>query len=171
MRQRLVQILLIVFIIAVNIACDQGTKIAARKTLQGKGTVRVIRDTFVLRYVENEGAFLSFGARWPRWARYVFLIVGPGLLVCGLAVYILIARSLRRIHLAAYCCIIGGGLSNLIDRLLYGGRVSDFMNLGIGNLRTGIFNFADLSVLLGVVLLLFTLGKPRKKAEEPGDTR
>ena len=49
--------------------------------------------------------------------------------------------------------IIGGGLGNLIDRLSNNFRVVDFINFGIGNVRTGILNVADMSVTFGVIIL------------------
>jgi signal peptidase II len=50
--------------------------------------------------------------------------------------------------------IIGGGFSNLADRVFRGDMVVDFMNVGIGRLRTGVFNVADLSIVVGVVVFL-----------------
>ncbi|HEY9518344.1 MAG TPA: signal peptidase II, partial [Gemmatimonadales bacterium] len=60
--------------------------------------------------------------------------------------------------------ILGAGLSNLWDRLLRG-RVIDFLNVGIGPLRTGIFNLADVALMLGLVLIL--LGHRRKSSPTP----
>jgi signal peptidase II len=41
------------------------------------------------------------------------------------------------------------------------GSVVDFLNVGIGSLRTGIFNVADMAIMLGVALLLLAeLRKP-----------
>lgn len=51
--------------------------------------------------------------------------------------------------------MLSGGLGNLLDRIMNDGRVIDFMNLGIGPLRTGIFNVADVCITIGVVLLIF----------------
>jgi signal peptidase II len=45
----------------------------------------------------------------------------------------------------------------LIDRLLYHGRVTDFLNVGIGSLRTGIFNLADMAILAGALLLVLKM--------------
>jgi signal peptidase II len=61
--------------------------------------------------------------------------------------------------------ITGGGLSNMIDRIAFQWKVTDFMNLGIGNFRTGIFNVADVSIMTGCLLvLIFELRrKPEKK--------
>lgn len=45
-------------------------------------------------------------------------------------------------------------LGDLIDRLADHGFVTDFMNVGFGALRTGIFNVADLAIVAGVLVLL-----------------
>ena len=57
--------------------------------------------------------------------------------------------------------IIGGGIGNLIDRLIHDGSVTDFMNIGIGRVRTGIFNAADIFLIVG--LGLFILMQQRNK--------
>jgi signal peptidase II len=51
--------------------------------------------------------------------------------------------------------VAAGGISNLIDRLFYDGRVTDFLNVGIGSFRIGIFNVADMAILAGALLLIF----------------
>ena len=48
---------------------------------------------------------------------------------------------------------VAGGGSNLVDRALHG-AVVDFLNVGIGPLRTGIFNVADMAIMLGAALLV-----------------
>jgi signal peptidase II len=55
--------------------------------------------------------------------------------------------------LIALALFLGGGIGNLIDRLTNDGRVIDFMHIGFGFLRTGIFNVADMALMTGVVLL------------------
>jgi signal peptidase II len=49
---------------------------------------------------------------------------------------------------------VAGGASNLVDRIAHG-VVIDFMNVGIGPLRTGIFNVADVAIMLGAGILMF----------------
>jgi len=44
-------------------------------------------------------------------------------------------------------------VGNLIDRVIYGGAVVDFVSVGLGGLRTGIFNLADVAITTGVVLV------------------
>ena len=72
------------------------------------------------------------------------------------------SRSLAWTLLLGLSFIAGGGFGNLADRLFRGGRVSDFLNLGIGTLRTGIFNCADMAILAGCVLLLVSPSTPRR---------
>jgi len=48
--------------------------------------------------------------------------------------------------------VFAGGISNLIDRILWG-SVVDFMSVGVGPLRTGIFNVADVAVMIGIALI------------------
>jgi signal peptidase II len=45
--------------------------------------------------------------------------------------------------------VVGGGISNLVDRLLYDDGVIDFLSIGVGSFRTGIFNLADVYILVG----------------------
>ena len=60
--------------------------------------------------------------------------------------------------------VAGGGIGNWLDRLLNQGTVTDFVSLGVGPLRTGIFNLADVAVMAGVALLLLSFR--RKPAHE-----
>jgi len=66
--------------------------------------------------------------------------------------------------------ILGGGLSNLYDRIAYG-KVVDFMNMGIGDLRTGIFNVADMFILAGIIWYVFTsFSKEARQAKTQSET-
>ena len=58
---------------------------------------------------------------------------------------------MSRWQIIALALIAAGGFGNLIDRVLYDGRVTDFLNLGVGSLRTGIFNIADAVEVIGVL--------------------
>jgi signal peptidase II len=63
--------------------------------------------------------------------------------------------------------MVGGGLSNWFDRLVNEGRVVDFMNLGIGSFRTGIFNVADVAIMAGAAVMVFGSSE-RKRRNERG---
>lgn len=64
----------------------------------------------------------------------------------------LFARGLAHWQVVGLSLIASGGIGNWIDRLTNDGRVTDFLNVGIGSLRTGIFNVADMALVIGVAL-------------------
>jgi signal peptidase II len=154
MRSRILKVLLIVLVVLMNIGCDQATKRLARRYLIDKGTVSVVGTVFILHYVENEGAFLSLGAGFPAPLRAVVFVAIPLAALAAMIVSLARRRAAEWILVLGFSFIAGGGFGNLIDRLVRAGRVSDFMNLGIGSLRTGIFNCADVSILIGCLLVL-----------------
>jgi len=110
----------------------------------------------VLRYVENEGAFLSLGAGLSRPARTAAFIAFPVVVLACMIVVLARRRAVGWGTLVGLSLVVGGGAGNLVDRLLRDGRVGDFIMVGVGGLRTGIFNFADVAVLAGCLALLAT---------------
>ena len=62
--------------------------------------------------------------------------------------------NLNRWLVLAFAFVVGGGIGNLIDRIAYG-SVTDFFQIKLGIFKTGIFNMADVSVTIGVLLILF----------------
>ena len=137
--------------IGATIGCDRVTKHVAATSLSEAPGRSFLADTFRLEYVENTGAFLGLGADWPLPVRTAVFGVGTGLLLVGLAVLAMRSRWHRR-ALLGVALFVAGGASNLVDRIVYG-MVIDFMNVGIGSLRTGIFNVADMAIMLGAVIL------------------
>ncbi|MCP4137964.1 MAG: signal peptidase II [bacterium] len=153
--------LIVIFLVSLHIGCDQSTKKIAKKELQHKGTVQLVDNFFVLKYAENKGAFLSMFSKLSKNMRTLLLMILPLIVLVILSGYIIFNKNLTFPEIFAFCCIIGGGGGNLVDRI-YNGYVIDFMNLGIGsNFRTGIFNFADLSIMLGTALILLHLVRTR----------
>lgn len=155
-------------IAGVCIALDQVTKALAQAYLP-PGTLYLIGDTVRLHLSENTGAFLSLGAALSEGARFwLFTIVSTGLLV-AVGVYAIAARGLPPDVVAALACIAGGGVGNLIDRIARDGRVVDFLNFGIGNLRTGILNVADIFITFGALYVMWAaFRKPDSQNEESG---
>jgi len=63
-------------------------------------------------------------------------------------------KEIDKISLIGFCFIIGGGIGNIYDRILYG-SVTDFLFIDLGGIfKTGIFNIADLSVTTGMIMIL-----------------
>lgn len=158
----------VVLWLAASVGCDQATKAIATEHLKGGPVHSYLGDTFRLLWATNDGAFLSLGSNLPDGARFGVLTVAVGLLLLGIVGYALASPKLTMLQVVGYAVIAGGGLSNWVDRARFGGVVVDFMNLGVGSLRTGIFNVADLAIIAGIVVL-FVDGwrKDRERAVTP----
>lgn len=141
----------------VTLALDQASKAVARDLLEGRGRLSFLGDVFRLELARNAGAFLSLGADLPPGVRGAVLTWGVLILSAGAAWVALRHRGTLAVSIGA-ALVAGGGFGNLWDRLTAGGLVTDFMNLGLGRLRTGIFNVADLAIVAGVVLLVMPHG-------------
>jgi len=133
-------------------ACERATKHFAMTTLAGAPEQSYLAGTVRLTYHENPGAFLGLGATWRPEVRTAFFQIGNGLFLLATAVLSLRSRF-SRAGQAGLLLLLAGGVSNLVYRVAMG-RVIDFLNLGIGSLRTGIFNVADMAILAGVVILV-----------------
>ena len=147
---------IVVLVLLACVGCDQATKNVARELLQTGTVISYMGDTVRLQYTENKGAFLGLGASLPDDVRYWIFIVAVLLALAVLFGYLVLARRLALLPAIALSLILAGGIGNLIDRVLYDGAVVDFLNLGIGRLRTGIFNGADVAITVGVIVLLFS---------------
>ncbi len=144
---------------------DQWTKHLARATLRRDAPRRIGIVTLV--YAENRGAFLSFGSHLSSPLRITLFdgIVATGLIVAAI---VLFGGAMRtRGDDVALALIIAGGLGNLIDRVRFSGRVTDFLYLAAGPLHTGVFNLADMAITFGVVWLLLSWGFARRQKPSP----
>ena len=139
------------------VGCDQVSKSAARTMLHSGVTESLFSDSLRLQLTENPGSFLSLGASLPEHLRFTLFTATVAVILVGLVCAALFARRLNTARFVALALVAGGGISNLIDRLLYDGRVTDFLNVGIGSLRTGIFNLADMAILAGALLLVLRM--------------
>jgi signal peptidase II len=142
---------------------DQWSKVWAQETLMGQAPRVYLNNFFRFEYAENPGAFLGMGNSLSHPVRFWIFIMFVLVLMIGLAVYVHV-RKTTRAEIWAYSLIFCGGVGNLIDRVFRAeGRVIDFMNMGIGSLRTGIFNVADMAIMAGLILLILTTKKDRYK--------
>jgi len=150
------RILILFFVLISCVGCDQATKFVARQTLATAPVQEYAGGLFRFVYAENPGAFLSLGATLPADARFWIFVVMAALLLAGVGVFAL--RYLQQTPFVvslAIALVIGGGLGNLIDRIVHDGRVVDFMQVGFPWLRTGVFNVADMAIMSGVGMMMF----------------
>jgi len=137
-----------------TIGCDQVTKHIATDRLSGSPGRSFLAGTLRLEYAENTGAFLSLGENLPDNLRTILLVGGCGLMLIGLVAFAIRFRVKGGV-LVSISLLVAGGMSNLIDRVARG-SVVDFLNVGVGGFRTGIFNVADIAIVAGVLLYAWT---------------
>lgn len=134
------------------VGVDQGTKFLAKSHLRFSRDIDFLWGTFKLTYAENKGAFLSFGASLPDALRFKIFTIAVAVFLIYV-VWILAKNKVPEAQRWPYVLLLAGGIGNLIDRSLYQ-YVVDFLWLGYGVVRTGVFNVADMAIMLGVILLL-----------------
>ena len=148
------KILIILFVVLVCTGCDQSTKYLATEYLDPNLMISYVNDIFRLQYAENRGAFLGLGNNLSEESRFSIFTVAVSLVLIFLFLYMVFNKKIDTFHIVVFSIILGGGFSNLIDRLVNNGAVVDFLNLGIGQLRTGIFNIADVFIMVGFFMVI-----------------
>jgi len=81
-------------------------------------------------------------------------------------IYLIRSEKSTKPKTIAVSLVLGGGFGNLIDRISKDGRVIDFLNVGVGSLRSGVFNLADVAISIGIIWLfiLYTKGLQKSRA-------
>jgi signal peptidase II len=147
-------IIIVVITLLSCVGCDQLTKVVVRENLSQHKNMSFAGGTLRIQYAENKGAFLGMGASLPEKLRTFLFLSVIGITVLGILTYLLLNPTLSHRTTIALSLIAGGGLGNMSDRVVYNGNVVDFLNIGLGSLRTGIFNIADVAIMAGAAFLL-----------------
>lgn len=145
--------MLLCLLLAGTAGCDRVTKHLAVTTLAGAPDQSFLADTIRLHYHENPGAFLAVGASWSPTTRALLFQLGNGVFL-ALAGFLASRYRWSRPANCGLVLFLAGGLSNLADRLAIG-SVIDFLNVGVGPVRTGIFNVADVAIMAGIAMVLW----------------
>ena len=148
--------------VAALVGIDQLIKLWASNVLQPVGAMPLIPHVVELRFVLNHGMAFSLLS-----GKQLFLIAATSAALL-LVAYALFFRSRGKyLQQAALILVLGGGIGNLIDRVL-NGEVVDYINLLF--MRFAVFNFADICVCVGValwVLVIFLEESPSGNADAP----
>lgn len=163
--KRLTKILIGLILVFFNISCDQIMKNEVRKNINSHEQIEVVSDNFILTKVENTGAALGFGANFPPTIKLLIFQLIPILVLIYLFYFLMKKKEISKINFIAITFIIGGGIGNIIDRILYN-SVTDFMYLEIGPFHTGVFNIADLSVTIGGIALILNSISGKTKIQQ-----
>lgn len=127
---------------------DQIIKIVVIVNMSVNSTITLIPDFFSLTYVENDGAAWSIfsGNTW-------FLILVSIVAVILVYLYFFNNKGIKKFEMVCYSILIGGIFGNLLDRLKFG-KVIDYLDFIIFNYDFPIFNFADICIVISVILLV-----------------
>jgi len=154
--KNLIKTIVILSIIIINIGCDQVSKKIVRQTVAPYETIHLLSNHLTVTRVENSGAFLSAGDSLPKSVKNVFLSLLPLIAVAMGLIYVLSNPGISNSLIAGFCFVIGGGIGNIFDRIVFG-SVTDFLHINFGLFQTGIFNMADLSIMIGISITLVQL--------------
>ncbi len=141
----------------VNLTLDILSKKAIVNYLQVERTsIPIIPNVFHFTYIRNYGAAFSMLEGQP-WLGWLSLIVS--LILVAIGIFRNFNDIWEQIGLGA---ILAGAVGNGIDRLFFGGSVVDFIDLRIINFA--IFNWADISINVGIICLLIHsfIDRPQK---------
>ena len=131
-------------VVVALVGIDQAIKLWAVNVLQPVGIMPLIPHVVELRFVLNQGMAFSLLS-----GKQLFLIVATSAALILVAYWLFFRSRGKYLQQAAMLLVLGGGLGNLIDRVL-NGEVVDYINLLF--MRFAVFNFADICVCVGVGL-------------------
>jgi signal peptidase II len=139
------------------LGCDQVTKRLATSALRDGPPRTYLGGAVRMEYALNPGGFLSSGSGLPEGFRRGVFIATNCCLSLTLGLYLIVRRNMHPAQFVALLLVLAGGIGNLIDRVFNQGLVIDFLHVGLGPVRTGVFNVADVAITFGgiVAILLF----------------
>lgn len=158
---------LIIVVLVGCVGCDQTTKSIAQFYLPSTEAWSFFGDSVRLQLTHNAGAFLGLGSSMPEFWRHAVFSVGGVAVLFGLLAYALLSKHLHPAGVFAIALYFAGGVSNVIDRWAYDGYVVDFINVGFGPVRTGIFNFADMFIMAGGAIFLISALHRKRVSNHP----
>ena len=159
--------IIILSVVLCNIGCDQVSKNVVRNNVATDEIISMMNNHLTVTRVENSGAFLSIGDSLSKPVKNILLSLLPLLALLFGMLYVYTRQQLSVTPLLSFCFILGGGIGNIFDRIMYG-SVIDFLHIDFGIFQTGIFNMADVSITTGAIMLAVHAGyKHYKSRKEP----
>lgn len=160
MAKQLTSRLCILVLLLLLVGCDHATKGVAKAELEGGAALDLLGGLLSFRYVENTDIAFSL-LRWiPETIRFPGLLVVGAFAVIGSAVLLFKLRSKEGLLVGAFLLVTAGAIGNYLDRV-FRGYVVDFVALP----HWPVFNVADVYLVLGYVLLGWTLLVVRRRGE------
>ena len=139
---------LLILLSVMLIIIDQGIKYIVVSNLNVLDSVNIIPNFLNITYVTNSGGAFSILSG----SRYFFIILGI-IAIIYLIKYIMSDSNITKVDLIAYSLVISGIIGNLIDRIIYG-YVIDYIHFYISSYSFAIFNFADMCIVIGAIIII-----------------
>lgn len=150
---RIREVLFFIVLLALAIYADQYSKQLAVRLLEGTAGKGYLNNIVHFTLVENTGGFLGVVSNYPEKIQFFLLYIGVSVLLGFCLFFIFWKKDTRKRYTVPLTFVTAGGTGNLLDRICNNGGVIDFVSVGIGPIRTGIFNLADVLILTGSFLL------------------
>lgn len=125
---------------------DQASKFYIQHNMDIGESIPVIKGIFHITYIENPRT--SFGLF--EYQTMFFVIAALISVILAILIYKKIIFKKDPFMYIPLTLVLGGAIGNLIDRVRIDGRVIDFLDFRIWP----IFNFADMAVVCGMLILL-----------------
>jgi len=151
---------------AAVLAVDQVTKRLALGSLETGMPREVIGDFLRMTLAWNSGAAFSMS-----WGGPYILGGVTAVAVILVSVFIWRLRGSGRLFTMAMGAVLGGAAGNLLDRIFYGGRVVDFIDMGFTGWRWPTFNVADIGITLGGITLVVLYRKTSGISGSEGEAK
>ena len=148
------------------IVIDQLTKYLIVANMELGSSVTAIPGLLDFTYTHNDGMAFGLGNDTFRW-----IFVGITLAVCAILIYLMFKPDFNsKLYNITVAFIVGGGIGNLIDRVV-NGYVVDFLELSF---FSPICNLADYCITAGTIMLviyiLFFFDKKKKDTDKIAET-
>ncbi|SHN91711.1 Lipoprotein signal peptidase [Bathymodiolus heckerae thiotrophic gill symbiont] len=148
------------FLTLLLIIADQLTKLLIYGYIKPHESLEITH-FFSLTHVHNYGAAFSFLANEDGWQQY-FLVAVSSIASLAIIVWMMKTSKQQVLKLVALSLILSGAVGNLIDRAALG-FVIDFIDLHYQDFYWPVFNIADITISVGVVLLILADFKNDKR--------
>ncbi len=140
---------------------DQITKAVIDASLRIGEKMEILGNFLWFWHVRNKGIAFSMGSGLPDQIKGVLFTLLPLAVLVILLVYYFRSRDVTGVQRWCFAAILGGGLGNLVDRLIRTGGVVDFISVKfygiLGMERYPTFNIADSSVVIAVTVMIISL--------------
>lgn len=148
-EKKAIQLFLDFVFVVLLISGDQISKMLAVKYLKGRSNFILIKDVFVLHYLENRGA--AFGMLQNQKMFFIF----SAIVILTLFIFVLVKAPLEKKYRYTHISLVlisAGACGNMIDRLRYN-YVVDFFYFEL--IDFPVFNVADICVTIGTIFLIW----------------